>query len=73
VFSQVENPNVSPLGNKLLRRMSAKGAMIVVSSSAQTDAPAGRPAALAQLQELRDRGVLSSAEYEAGVAKLPPS
>ena len=54
VFSQVENPNVSPLGNRLLRRMSAKGAMIVVSSSAQTDAPAGRPAALAQLQELRD-------------------
>ncbi len=73
VFSQVENPNVSPLGNKLLRRMSAKGAMIVVPGPAQTDAPAGRPAALAQLQELQDRGVLSADEYEAAVAKLPPS
>jgi hypothetical protein len=71
VFSKSGNPEVGALGNRLLRRMSAKGAMIVVSN--QTDAPTDRSAALGQLEQLRDRGVLSPNEYDAAVAKLPPS
>jgi hypothetical protein len=73
LLSQAGNPNAGVLGNRLLRRMSAKGAMIVVSNPGGTDAPTNRSAALAQLQGLRDRGVLSADEYDAAVAKLPPA
>jgi hypothetical protein len=73
VFAKVENPKVRARGDKLLGRLAAKGGMIVVSSSAQAGAPADRSAALAQLQEVRDRGVLSADAFDAAVAKLPPS
>lgn len=73
VFARVENPKARALGDKLLGRLAAKGATIVVSSSAQEGAPADRSGALAQLQELRDKGVISPDDFDAAVAKLPPS
>jgi hypothetical protein len=72
VFAQLGDPKLSARGEKLLGRLSAKGGLVVMSSSAQTAGPADRATALAQLQQLRDRGVLSDVEYQAACAKLPP-
>ena len=73
VFAQIEDPKLRARTEKLIGRLGAKGGMVVMSSAAQTATPAERSTTLAQLQELRDRGALTAEEYQAALAKLPPS